>query len=48
MNALTTLWERLTGFASTAPIESIALFLARIALAGIFWRSYQTKVVEGT
>lgn len=48
MSALTTFWQRLTGFASNASIESIALFLARIALAGIFWRSYQTKVVDGT
>lgn len=27
--------------------EAIALFLLRLALAGVFWRSGQTKVVEG-
>ncbi len=27
--------------------ESIALLLLRVALAGVFWRSGQTKVVEG-
>lgn len=48
MTTLTTLWQRLTGILSGTPIESIALFLARIALAGIFWRSYETKVVEGS
>ena len=48
MNALVTLWNRLTGVLSGTFVESIALFAARIALAGIFWRSYETKVVEGT
>lgn len=28
--------------------ESVALLVTRIALAGIFWRSARTKVVEGT
>lgn len=28
--------------------ESIALLLVRVALAGVFWRSGRTKVVEGT
>lgn len=48
MNDLKALWTRLTGMLSGSVIESIALFMARIALAGIFWRSYQTKVEEGT
>lgn len=48
MTAITTLWQRITGILSGTPIESIALLLARIALAGIFWRSYETKVVEGS
>ena len=48
MNSITTLWQRLTGLLSSSAVESIALLLTRIALAGIFWRSYQTKVVEGT
>ena len=48
MNNILELWNRLTGFLSATLIESIALFMARVALAGIFWRSYETKVVEGT
>jgi putative oxidoreductase len=48
MNTLKSIWERLTGILSSAPFESIALLLSRVALAGIFWRSYETKVVEGT
>ena len=48
MNAIISLWARLTGILSGAAIESVALFTARVALAGIFWRSYQTKVEEGT
>lgn len=28
--------------------EGLALVLARLALGGVFWRSGQTKVVEGT
>lgn len=48
MSGLTTMWQRLTGMLSGTAIESIALFMARLALAGIFWRSYETKVVDGT
>ena len=48
MNALTDMYSKLTGFLAGTVIESIALLLTRVALAGIFWRSYQTKVVEGT
>ncbi|MHA7820096.1 MAG: DoxX family protein [Erythrobacter sp.] len=48
MNGLTNIWHRITGALSGTAIESIALFMARLALAGIFWRSYQTKVVDGT
>jgi len=48
MSGMISLWNRVTGFLSGTVIESIALFLTRIALAGIFWRSYQTKVEEGT
>lgn len=48
MQALTSLYHRLTGLLSSTVGESIALLLARVALAGIFWRSYKTKVVEGT
>ena len=48
MNALTSLYQRATGFLSGPLVESVALLLTRVALAGIFWRSYQTKVEEGT
>ena len=48
MNAISSLYGRITGILSGAIFESIALLLTRIALAGIFWRSYETKVEEGT
>lgn len=48
MTNIVTLWQRLTAVLSGTAIESIALFMVRIALAGIFWRSYGTKVIEGT
>lgn len=48
MSGLMSMWSRLTSFLSGIAIESIALFVTRVALAGIFWRSYQTKVVDGT
>ena len=48
MNAITSSYARVTGILSGPIVESIALLLTRIALAGIFWRSYQTKVEEGT
>ncbi len=48
MSGLMTMWARLTGMLSGTVVESIVLFITRIALAGIFWRSYETKVVDGT
>ena len=48
MNAIISLYQRLTGLLSGPLFESIALLFTRVALAGIFWRSYQTKVEEGT
>lgn len=48
MSGLMNIWHRITGALSSIGVESIALFLTRIALAGIFWRSYKTKVVDGT
>lgn len=44
MSGIMSLWARLTGMLSGTIVESIALFLTRVALAGIFWRSYKTKV----
>ena len=48
MSGLISIWQRSTGLLSAPLGESIAMLLARIALAVIFWRSYMTKVVEGT
>jgi len=48
MSGIMSLWNRITGILSGTLIESIALLLTRVALAGIFWRSYETKIVEGT
>lgn len=42
------LWQRLTGILSRPSSQGLALLLARIALAGIFWRSGRTKVAEGS
>ncbi len=48
MSGVIALYKRITDILAGNVIESIALLLARVALAGIFWRSYQTKVEEGT
>ncbi len=48
MSGIMSLWNRITGMLSGTVVESIALLLTRIALAGIFWRSYETKVEPGT
>ena len=48
MSSVISLYDRLVSFASNRWIEGLALLFTRIALAGIFWRSYKTKVEEGT
>ena len=48
MNAITSLYDRIVQILSGAVFESIALLGIRIALAGVFWRSYKTKIAEGT
>ena len=48
MSGLMNMWNRLTQVLSGPIGESIGQLLARVALAGIFWRSYKTKVVDGT
>ncbi|MFU7527529.1 DoxX family protein [Qipengyuania sp. ASV99] len=48
MNALTSLYARIVGILAGNVVESIGLLFVRIALAGVFWRSYQTKIAEGT
>ena len=41
-------YDRLTAWLASRLPEGLALLLARVALAGIFWRSGRTKVEEGT
>jgi len=48
MNAIIKVCSRITTALSSPFAESLALLFARIALGGIFWRSYKTKVEEGT
>lgn len=48
MNAITSLYARIIGLLSSPVAESIGLLGIRIALAGVFWRSYKTKIAEGT
>lgn len=48
MNALTPLYGRIVALLSSPIIESIGLLGIRLALAGVFWRSYKTKIAEGT
>ncbi|MEM6476310.1 MAG: DoxX family protein [Pseudomonadota bacterium] len=48
MNAITSLYGRIVELLSGKFFESIGLLGIRIALAGVFWRSYKTKVVEGS
>ena len=48
MNGIVALYDRAVGLVANAFGEGVALLLARVALAGIFWRAYKTKVVEGT
>ena len=48
MSSVVALYDRLVGMVSGMFAEGLALLFARVALAGIFWRSYKTKVVEGT
>jgi putative oxidoreductase len=48
MNVITVPYNRAVAWASSPLAESIALLVVRVALAGIFWRSARTKVIEGT
>lgn len=41
-------YDRIAEWLSGRWIESGALLLTRLALAGVFWRSGRTKVVDGT
>lgn len=48
MNGVLALYDRGVGLVSGRIGEAVALLLLRVALAGIFWRSGRTKVVEGS
>ncbi|TMM47386.1 DoxX family protein [Qipengyuania marisflavi] len=48
MQPALSLYARVVTLISGRWTESAALLLARIALAGIFWRSGRTKVTEGS
>lgn len=47
MNRIVAFYDRGVALVSGRVPEALALFLLRIALAGVFWRSGQTKVVDG-
>ena len=46
--ALRSGWSRLVAVLSHPIVEAGALLLARLALAGVFWRSGRAKIVEGS
>ncbi|HEY0594183.1 DoxX family membrane protein [Sphingopyxis sp.] len=48
MNRIVGFYDRGVRLAASHITEGLALLLLRIALAGVFWRSGQTKVVEGS
>ncbi|MDZ7896370.1 MAG: DoxX family protein, partial [Sphingobium sp.] len=48
MQHIATLYDRIVAIAASRLAEGVALLLARIALAGIFWRSGRSKVTEGS
>jgi putative oxidoreductase len=48
MKRIVALYDRGVAMAAGHIPEAIALLLLRVALAGVFWRSGQTKVVEGS
>lgn len=47
MKRIVAFYDRGVALAAGRIPEAVALLLLRIALAGVFWRSGQTKVVEG-
>lgn len=48
MQKLTALHDRAVALAQAPFTEGVALLLVRLALAGVFWRSGRSKVVEGS
>lgn len=47
MNGIVRFYDRGVAIVGSRLVEGAALLLLRVALAGVFWRSGQTKVVEG-
>ena len=48
MQRIHTLYGRLVSVLSGPAVDSVVMLVVRIALAGIFWRSGQSKIAEGT
>jgi putative oxidoreductase len=48
MRGIARAWDRAVAPLSSPTFECLALLLTRLALAGVFWRSGRSKVVEGT
>ncbi|WP_447761095.1 DoxX family protein [Sphingopyxis panaciterrae] len=48
MNRIVGFYDRGVRLAASRITEGLALLLLRVALAGVFWRSGQTKMVEGS
>lgn len=48
MNGIVALYDRGVRLVAGRVPEGLALLLLRVALAGVFWRSGRTKVVEGS
>lgn len=48
MRRILDLYDRAVALVAHARFEGLALLLARVALAGVFWRSGRTKIEEGT
>lgn len=46
MVPLQTGWQRITALLSSRAAEAAALLLARVALAGVFWRSGRAKIED--
>lgn len=48
MQRITRLYDRIVTLAASRWAEGAALLLARIALAGVFWRSGRSKIADGS
>ena len=48
MKFVTTSYNRAVALVSNPWMDQLALIMVRVSLAGIFWRSGRTKVVEGS